>query len=241
MAALVLLGLTGIAPSASATVAEQRARLPPPAECEDPVEGIWRAHQFWGWRGEWYVMTLEIHRSKPGQPELTGTILSEYWHGGAKDQEAPPCAQQPFHFVVRMPALGTYREGDVYFGGTSWTLDRAVCGGRPHGYNPDRFTGKIDPKIQEFQSVNNDGGQAVNAPAVFRRIRCWDDPTQGPEPPPAVDVRVPAFRPKSKAKRGGCGCELAGAPARAAGWPMAVVGLAAGASVQRGSRRRARG
>jgi hypothetical protein len=235
IAASVLLGVTGLGPRANATVAEQRARLPPPAECQDPVEGVWRAHQFWGWRYEWYVMTLEIHRAKPGAPELTGTILSEYWHGSAKDQEAPPCAQQPFHFVVRMPAVGTYREGDVAFGGTSWTLDRAVCGGRPHGYNPDRFTGKIDPKIQEFQSVNNDGGAAVNVPSVFRRVRCFD---QGePATPPSIDVKRPSFRPKVKSS--GCGCEIG--PGTAPGDLGAVAfGLCAGASIGL-SRRRTRG
>src|SRR5512136_229718 len=57
--------------AAGATVAEQRARLPPPAECEDPVEGIWRAHQFAVARNEWYIFTLEVHRVKPGSSELT--------------------------------------------------------------------------------------------------------------------------------------------------------------------------
>jgi hypothetical protein len=45
---------------------------------------------------------------------------------------------------------------------------------RPILYRPDHFTGTIDPAIQEFQSVNNDGGRAVNDPMVFRRIACGE-------------------------------------------------------------------
>jgi len=229
----VLLGVMGLGPSAGATVAEQRARLPPAAECEDDVEGIWRAHQFWDWRFQWYVMTLEIHRVKKGEPALTGTVLSEYWNGTAKDQEAPPCAQQPYHYVVRMPAVGTYRDGDVAFGGTSWKLERAPCGNRMSGgYNPDKFTGKIDPKIQEFQSVNNDGGAAVNVATVFRRVHCFDTPDAAV---PIVDVKPPSFRPKSK-KGGGCGCEL-GPGAAGDGLLVGAVGLCVIAGAGRRRRR----
>jgi hypothetical protein len=227
----VLLCALGWARGAGATVAEQRARLPPPAECEDEVEGLWRAHQFWDWRSEWYVMTLEIHRVKKGEPALTGTIRSEYWHGEAKDQQPPPCPTR-YHFIVRMPAVGSYQTGDVAFGGTSWTLDQAPCGGRPGRYNPDKFTGRIDPKIQEFQSVNNDGGAAVNVATVFRRIQCFDAPGAAV---PTVEVRPPAFRPKTK--RGGCGCEL-GAEPRAPGQGSLAAGLGAAALGAARSRRR---
>ena len=230
----VLLGTLGSARVAGATVAEQRARLPPPAECEDEVEGIWRSHQFWGWRSEWYIMTLEIHRAKKGEAALTGTVLSEYWNGNAQDQEPPPCAGH-FHFTVRMPAVGSYQNGDVAFGGTSWTLDQAPCGGRPRRYNPDKFTGRIDPKIQEFQSVNNDGGAAVNVATVFRRIKCFDAP--GAAVPTVDVVKPPSFRPK--AKRSGCGCELAAEP-RALERGSVAFGLGAAAvGAARGRRRRA--
>jgi hypothetical protein len=50
-------------------------------------------------------------------------------------------------------------------------LQHRACG-HPHGYNPDNFSGEIDPWRAEFQSVNNDGDRAVNEPHVFRRIRC---------------------------------------------------------------------
>jgi hypothetical protein len=201
-----------LAPSAAqATVAEQRARLPPPAECEDPVEGIWRAHQYESNRGEWYIFTLEIHRAKPGAPELTGTVRSEYWSGTPKDQEPPACNSGGYHFhhIVHMPGKGTLRTADVFFGGTSYTWEKDVCGTGHGGYNPDRFTGTIDATIQEFQSVNNDGGAAVNVPTVFRRIHCFDE--AGPPPQPTVNVTPPRlFKPKA---RGGCQCALGGVSA----------------------------
>jgi len=216
---------------AAATVEEQRARLPPPAECQDPVEGIWSSHQFWETRNQWYMFTLEIHRASPGSSELTGTIQSDYWNGGPKDQQAPPCPT--YHFLIHMPAKGSFRDGEVDFGGTSWTIEKSYCGGSPGRYFPDHFTGKIDPKIQEFQSVNNDGGYAVNVPTVFRRTRCFDSP-DGAAPVPTISVTPPALAPK---ERGGCKCALAGGSAP--GWPAQGAALGwLGASVLRTRRRR---
>jgi hypothetical protein len=229
LALAVLLALWLAPRCAAATVAEQRARLPPPAECEDPVEGIWRAHQFEARRGEWYIFTLEIRRVKPGALELTGTVLSEYWSGGPQDQQPPACntGGYRFHHKVRMPAKGTLRETNVFFGGTSYSWEEDVCRTGHGGYNPDRFTGKIDPAIQEFQSVNNDGGAAVNVPSVFRRIRCFDE--AGPPPQPTVKVEPPRlFKPKRGG--GGCQCALRGAVAPdASGTGLALLlALAAG-------------
>jgi len=229
---LALLGV-GLAPRvARATVAEQRARLPPPAECQDPVEGIWRAHQYAVARGEWYIFTLEVHRVKPGSPELTGTVKSEYWSGTAKDQEAPPCNRggYRFHHIVHMPGKGKLRDADVAFGGTSYSWERDVCGTGHGGYNPDHFTGRIDPALQEFQSVNNDGGVAVNEPTLFRRIHCFDEAST---PPPAVSVTPPRlFRPKSRG--GSCQCAEAGVAASPAqGRALGALGLVLVACIRR--------
>ena len=181
-----------------ATVEEQRARLPPPAACNDPVEGIWRSHKFEPQYGEWYIFTLKIKRRAPGDSKLTGEIQSHYWLGGEKDTQPPPCAPGRREHKIHMPAEGTFEEGRVAFGGTSHRLEASICG-TPAPYNADHFSGKIDPNTQEFQSVNNDGGRAVNSPNVFRRIGCLDLPSQEK---PALDVKPPAFAPP---KRGGCG------------------------------------
>jgi hypothetical protein len=180
----------------AATVEEQRARLPPPAKCQDPVEGIWMAlkHEPSYVPQEWYHFTLEIRRAAPGSPELTGTIVSHFWTGGAKDEKPPPC-KGGYEHIIKMPSKGKSDGVEVQFAGTSWERERTVCG-QPSGYNIDRLSGRIDPAIQEFQSVNNDGGRAVNDPMVFRRIRCFDPPE--PKYVPPIGIRAPAFEPPAR-------------------------------------------
>jgi len=186
---------------APATISEQRARLPPPAQCSDEVEGIWRSHSFWEGHGQWYVMTLEIRRDLSDRNRLVGTILSHYWNGTPEEQEPPPCRPGLHRQVVRMHAEGRIDDGVVAFGGTSWEIQETFCGSRYVSYYPDRFTGRIDPVIQEFQSVNNDGGPAVNVPQVFRRIRCFE-----PGERPHVTVSPPPIMPGG----GGCNCRHGG-------------------------------
>ena len=188
--------------AAPATIAEQRARLPPAAECDDEiVAGIWRSHSYNPQFGDWTVFTLTIRRV-PGHPEqLVGSISNHDWTGGPEDQEPPPCDRQTgFDWIVSMDARGQVTNGtNIVFGGIGrWRLDQVRCHHGPWGYNLDNFSGVIDPTILEFQSVNNDGGRAVNEPAVFRRIRC--PPSESIEAP-TVNTRPPAFYPKG----GGCG------------------------------------
>lgn len=180
----------------SATIEEQRARLPPAAECDDEiVAGTWRSHAYYPAFGEWAIFTLTIRRVAPGSSELEGTISNHAWGGSPTDEEPPPCARQAFgEWTVSFDARGRVQpDNTILFGGVGpWRLDSTHCGNPPPGYNLDVFTGRIDPAILEFQSVNNDGGRAVNEPAVFRRIRC-------PPPPsarsPTVTTRPPSFQP----------------------------------------------
>jgi hypothetical protein len=53
----------------------------------------------------------------------------------------------------------------------------------------------------EFQSVNNDGGRAVNDPVVFRRVQCNDGEHLDSEP--RIAVAPPPFYPPED--EGGCG------------------------------------
>ena len=142
-------------------------------------------------------------RRVPGSPlALTGRIENHFWSGTAQDEEPPPCSRQGgYDAVVSMDAQGTVTEGGhIAFGGVGqWRLDRTSCGHMPGGYNLDRFTGVIDPSILEFQSVNNDGGRAVNEPTVFRRIRC---PPPVSAEAPSVNTRPPDFYPDAGR---GCG------------------------------------
>jgi len=100
-----------------------------------------------------------------------------------------------------MDARGTVTNGThIQFGGVgSWRLDQVHCRSGPFGYNLDNFTGDIDPAILEFQSVNNDGGRAVNVPNVFRRVRC---PPRETARAPRVNPVAPAFYPDLER---GCG------------------------------------
>jgi hypothetical protein len=184
------------------SIAEQRSRLPPPAHCEDPVEGEWKAHQYNDVWKNWVIFRLNIRR-KPGSPsELVGSITNETWEGTKKDQEPGACgATVPFRIRVSMPdAFGTFTDGRVSFEARAWQFDELVCGTMPRGfgYRPDHFTGKVDEERQEFQSVNNDGGRAVNEPTLFRRIRCFD----GPKRKEGVDVKPPPFVPPERSE--GC-------------------------------------
>ncbi len=188
VAAIVLMAR----PSAG-SIAEQRSRLPPPAHCEDKVEGEWRAHQFNEVWQQWVIFRLVVRRKPGSATELTGNIFNETWHGEKTDQEPGLCTGTvPYRVRVSMPALGAFENGEVSFWGTSWTMDQVVCGQLPlgFGYRLDHFTGKIDEQRQEFQSVNNDGGRAVNEPTLFRRVRCFDGASQRPpvhvDPPPFV-------------------------------------------------------
>jgi len=185
---------------APATIAEQRRRLPPPAHCEDPVEGVWRAHKWNDDFSDWVVFTLEVHRKEGSESLLEGTIENRSWPGTPQQEEAPPCGFGVFHWIVKMTAVGTITpEGDIRFGGTRWWTEQVLCNHGPAGYNLDNLSGRIDPALQEFQSVNNDGGRAINEPMVFRRIRCFDGSVAAPE----VNPVPPDFYP---GRSSGCGC-----------------------------------
>lgn len=182
--------------SVEATIAEQRARLPPPAECEDPVEGVWKSHKYNPQFGDWEIFTLEIRRVRGTKNALKGRISNHSWQGGPAEQEPGPC-RGGFHWIVSMDGQGSVQGDQIFFGGVGqWRLDRMICRRGPFGYNLDNFSGQIDAEIQEFQSLNNDGGRAKNIPYVFRRIRCFP-----PDSVPHVEVTPPPFLPR---RTGGC-------------------------------------
>ena len=191
LSVLVLVGL--IVPSLArgqGTVAEQRARLPPPATCADPVEGVWRSHQFHETWEEWGIFTLEIRRVPGSETALTGRIVNRSWYADATVSEPGNCRGE-LDYLVTMQADGEYRDGAVRFGGTSWELNAVYCGSSfGFAYNLDRFSGVIDSELQEFQSVNNDGGRYIDVPTVFRRVECFETP-----PAPSITVQPPPFVP----------------------------------------------
>lgn len=185
------------------TVAEQRARLPPPAKCQDKVAGIWKSHDYRSpWR-QWTIFTLNIERVDGGET-LKGTIVNESWRG-EDDQSEPGVCKGELHYRVSMDGVGSVKEGQISFGGVGeWRLDSILCGDFFGGYNLDNFTGPLDIDLMEFQSVNNDGGRSVNEPTVFRRVECTDE--GAPPKDPKIVVKPPAFYPPDKEQAGAAGC-----------------------------------
>lgn len=200
VAALVVAAMLFAPGIGHANIEEQRARLPPPATCQDPVEGVWLSHS-WYPQQEWYMFTLRVRRASAGSRDLVGEIESHAWNGTTQEVEPPACRSGLDHWVIFMPARGHLDEdGTIHFGGTSWRVKDTFCGYAPGlgSYNLDQFSGKIDADLQEFQSVNNDGGEAVNEPTVFRRVGCLE-----PRPTPHPVVAPPPFFPSMRT--GGCG------------------------------------
>ncbi len=195
-----VIAATVLLPSlAPATIEEQRARLPPPAppdSCRNPVEGVWRSLRWYPGNAAWYQFTLEIHQR--GE-ELVGTIEAHSWDTPPAQMEPGPCRSGLDHWVVVQEAIGRIEGLRITFGGTRWEVASSYCGHRPFAYNLDNFRGVIDTNIQEFQSVNNDGGAQIDEPTVFRRIRCFE-----PQAPPHPFVAPPTFQPPNH-RRFSCG------------------------------------
>lgn len=181
-----------------ATIEEQRARLPPPASCEDPVAGQWRAHVFYRHVQQWYVFVLDIARA--GDEQLVGSIHVDFWDGDELDVQPPACRLARRGEVFEH-ASGSLRGLELRFDATDWR-DEAVCGSIGGGYLLDRFSGTIDPERMEFQSLlNADAPEWRDVPTVFRRIRCTDGGDAAAEP--KVVVAPPPFEPPEDAR--GCG------------------------------------
>ena len=92
---------------APATVEEQRARLPPPAQpdtCQNPVEGVWKSLRWYEGNGAWYSFELEIHQSGN---TLSGSIRAHSWDTGPRETEPGPCRAGLSHWIVFPTALGS--------------------------------------------------------------------------------------------------------------------------------------
>lgn len=198
-ALVALLGAGFLWPSVlPATVEEQRARLPPPpppGQCPNPVEGVWKSLRWYPGNAAWYSFVLEVHMRGD---RLVGRIDAYSWDTPPNQSEPGPCRAGLSHWVVSQTAEGTIHGLRLDFGGTRWAVAQVMCGPRPEGYNLDHFRGIIDTSLQEFQSVNNDGGLQIDEPTVFRRIRCLE-----PDSPPHPYVAPPNFQPPRR--RTGCG------------------------------------
>ena len=93
-----------------------------------------------------------------------------YWFGGP-DARTPPACNGNLEAFVTMEGTGTAHGLHLDFTGSKPQLERAACGVYVN-YNPDHFTGTVDPETHVLSAVNNDGGNALNEPTLFHRLRC---------------------------------------------------------------------
>lgn len=154
------------------TVEGQRALLPSAMTCKDPVAGRWEALKYNPLWGDWVRFTLVVHDSSGA---LQGTITSRTWSGGPLDSSPPFCGPDSFDITVQMNARGRVDASRIAFGASAYTVTSIRCPSNSLDYSPDNFSGTIDPRRQEFQSVNNDGARDIDQPYVFRRTGCIDE------------------------------------------------------------------
>lgn len=169
------------------SVSEQRKRLPPPAACGGELSGVWKSHNYSERMADWTQFTLYLDPDPAEPTKVIGRIVNRSWEGAPEQSEPPASCDGRGHWIVSMDAAGQAKGAQIEVWGVGeWRLDEVLCGDGDFGYNLDHFTGTIDTERQEFQSLNNDGGNAVNEPTVFRRVRCQVDHTEpvGPVPPP---------------------------------------------------------
>lgn len=141
-------------------------------QCDDPVAGVWRAQKYNPRWNDWARFTLRVRREGS---RLEGTITTRLWNGGRFDSSPPPCRLGAHDYTVRMRAQGSVDGRRIDFGARTYRVLRAHCPSPFFDYNPDHFSGTVDPARNEFQSVNNDGGRDVDTPYVFRRTGCDPD------------------------------------------------------------------
>ena len=207
-ASLALLLASLIYPvAAPATVAEQRQRLPPAAECDDPVQGVWRAHAYRPDRKRWFINTMEL-RWNEGRSKLLSKYENHHWSGGPDDSEPGPCRPGGHRRKAYSTGEGSLQGDQLEVRGTKLGADETICGTIRFDRSLGTLTGSLDRENNEFRSEM--ASRFGSHPIIWRRIRCIDEPEvedKPPPPPPPVEPPPPPPRPS---KRTGCGCAVAG-------------------------------
>ena len=132
----------------AATVEEQRARLPPPADCPDKVEGTWAA-LYYTKHHSWSEYTVVIRRSSPAAEQDQGgpievDMKAHIWDGPVNTHNPPACTEAQREVTVTMPGKGTVDASmRLAFGAKTYAVESVVCGSDTR-YHPDNFTGQVD-------------------------------------------------------------------------------------------------
>ncbi|MFO0714597.1 MAG: hypothetical protein U0353_32450 [Sandaracinus sp.] len=137
--------------------------------CDDPIAGTWVAYRYSPEFRDWARFTLRITHEGAS---LRGTIVARMWRGLPSDRRPPPCSAEGWDYTVTMQATGNLIGDRMAFGASTHEVTRVDCASTLFAYNPDHFSGSVDPLADRMHTVNNDGGRDVNAPYEFRRTGC---------------------------------------------------------------------
>lgn len=140
-----------------------------PADCTDPVAGVWVARTHVGSR--WHEHRLTIERVAG---DLRATQVTRFWDGPLDQLMPPRCGADRRQGVVEMTDEIEWIEGILRVRGVTIDRARGQCGFDVSDYHLDDFTGPV--RGSTYDAVNNDGSGAVNRPYRFRRIACLDGP-----------------------------------------------------------------
>ena len=152
----------------SAEVAQPQLSPLATSSCSDAVEGLWTGYQYQNHTK--YRFDVRINRTGPGSNELEGTIVSNWWRGGAASTQAPACARGGEAFIVDMEASGELEGDQLHFGGDDWTMREQTCGEGGTGYAPDNFRGTLS-EDGTLHAINDDGFNPRTM-VIFRRTAC---------------------------------------------------------------------
>jgi len=150
--------------------------------CDDAIEGVWEGTQYL--YGHKYLFTLDVKRTSPNSPHLTGTISSHYWQTSSANASAktpPTCDESnPVNqTVIAMNASGSFHNNNFVFEGKNWELKEQTCGTFGGGYYPDGFTGFLQGS-DTILTINNDGSNPTTRVGL-RRISCGENQAAVPK------------------------------------------------------------
>jgi len=163
----LILGSAGIS---GADVSARQALLPNSGVCSDPVAGVWRAQKYRTSDHTWVRFVLRVRREGGG---LGGTITSRIWTGTRSDPRPGDCTAFGMDHTWRMRARGSVAGDQLTFNSVGGArLIAQDCPRSDSRYAPDRFSGRVHPLREVFESTNNDGAFDIDEPYTFRRVSC---------------------------------------------------------------------
>ena len=140
--------------------------------CADPISGVWTARVWRDRQQKWDMVVLTIRRTD--QAALEGTIEVFTWDGDADQRRPRRCSDgSPAMSHVIQSATGALAGDRFDLQGAEPRWLRAICAPTSSvGYQPDHFSGVLQPTASRLDTVNDDGNTDQGRPHVFSRTTC---------------------------------------------------------------------